>query len=465
MIEMLSLRPRLSSVGFLLLATVSAALAADEPFQKVSPPDAMAEADATKLVKDVYGGEVAAAKTADRKKALAAKILQLAKENENDPAGRYVLLRLAKNIAMQASDFPTALAAIDEIDKSFQIDPIEMKAEVLRKCATTPLTSEQHAALAQQAADICHEAVSHDSFALAIPLVDLAIGEAKKAKDDPLGKRLVARRAEIEAIVRAHEAVKASLATLATSPTDAAANLTVGKYTCFVKADWQHGLPMLALGSDPALKALAEEEIKGVASSEEQEKLGDSWWNAAEAASGFEKRELQSRAAHWYESALPALSGLPKDKAASRLRKIQQERPTIYLAELEALEVRVNGPPEYHDFRTNFHGKMSPHTIWGHPPADNSSSHLAFQLDGQYHTFRGDAGISRAEKQDPDTPLTFRIVGDGKLLWKSKPLQARDSSNSFRVNVTKIQKLELFVDCPGSPAYAWALWIDPLLER
>ena len=34
------------------------------------------------------------------------------------------------------------------------------------------------------------------------------------------------------------------------------ANLTVGKYYCFQKGDWEKGLPMLALGQDETLKAL-----------------------------------------------------------------------------------------------------------------------------------------------------------------------------------------------------------------
>jgi hypothetical protein len=174
---------------------------------------------------------------------------------------------------------------------------------------------------------------------------------------------------------------------------------------------------------------------------------------------------MQARAAYWYQSALPALSGLPKDKVASRLRRLQDDLPT-YLGDLPATEVRINGPhEEYSDFHTLFKGKTSAHTLWAHPPAENSSSHRSYQLEGRFKSLHGDAGIGSGDKLPAASPLTFRIVGDGKVLWRSKPLQQRDSSVSFHVNVAKVKKLELFVDCPGDHSYSWALWIDPILEH
>ena len=53
------------------------------------------------------------------------------------------------------------------------------------------------------------------------------------------------------------EEVRVALATLKTNPTDPEANLVVGKYHCFVKDEWEKGLPMLLKGNDAALKELA----------------------------------------------------------------------------------------------------------------------------------------------------------------------------------------------------------------
>ena len=51
-------------------------------------------------------------------------------------------------------------------------------------------------------------------------------------------------------------------AQLKANPGDTAAHLALGRYFCLVKGDWEAGLPHLAQGDDPDLKALAEEDLK-----------------------------------------------------------------------------------------------------------------------------------------------------------------------------------------------------------
>ena len=51
------------------------------------------------------------------------------------------------------------------------------------------------------------------------------------------------------------EKVKASLEKLKSSPDDPDANLAAGRFYCLTRGDFARGLPMLAKGSDPALKA------------------------------------------------------------------------------------------------------------------------------------------------------------------------------------------------------------------
>jgi len=50
-----------------------------------------------------------------------------------------------------------------------------------------------------------------------------------------------------------------------------------------------------------------------------QSKLADDWWNLAEKEKDWTKAAVQSRAAHWYEQALPKLTGLDKVKVEKRL--------------------------------------------------------------------------------------------------------------------------------------------------
>ena len=96
----------------------------------------------------------------------------------------------------------------------------------------------------------------------------------------------------------------------------------MGKYECFFKGDWEKGVSNLALGKDDNLKAVAAMELKRPASSTEQAKLGDDWWDLAEKQEGVTRLQMQQRAAYWYQKAMPGLSGLTKAKVEKRLGQL-----------------------------------------------------------------------------------------------------------------------------------------------
>ena len=77
-----------------------------------------------------------------------------------------------------------------------------------------------------------------------------------------------------------------------------------------------------------------------------------------------------------------------------------------------------------------------------------------------------EASVAIDDKVSRNTPLTFRVLGDGKVLWKSAPVEAKGQPQACKVGVRGIDKLELFVDCPGeSPGAAHAVWVEPRLHR
>jgi hypothetical protein len=61
------------------------------------------------------------------------------------------------------------------------------------------------------------------------------------------------------------------------------------------------------------------------------------------------------------------------------------------------------------------------------------------------------------------TALTFQVLGDGKLLWESRPLDRRGSYQSYMIDVIGVYILELRVDCPGPNVNAHAVWLEPRL--
>jgi len=290
-------------------------------------PDAAVQAEASKTIKEVYGDEWAAAKTPVLKHTLAVKLLEKARDTKNDIAARFTLLKIARDIATQALDGPTAFEAIDTMAQSFQIDALEMKADVLTKGASIVTAPLDHQAVARKAEDVSDEAFANDDFAVAKRLNELALDEERRGSDKALRERASERSAEIDDLAQAYEATKKATATLKKTPNDPDANLAIGKYKCLVKGDWEGGLPLLALGIDKDLKAMAVTDLAGAASPDDQTKIGDGWWNLAEAQKGTVKKQIQGRAGYWYEQALPGLSGLAKDKAEKRLSEI----PTAYL--------------------------------------------------------------------------------------------------------------------------------------
>ena len=113
--------------------------------------------------------------------------------------------------------------------------------------------------------------------------------------------------------------MKTAITALKTNLSDAKANGVVGQYYCFTKGEWKEGLPFLASGDDPQLKALAEKEGEKLS---EPLALGDGWWKVAEGLDGRGKLSVQQRAAGHYRRALPKLEGFAKTRVEKRLASV-----------------------------------------------------------------------------------------------------------------------------------------------
>ena len=311
---------------------------------KAAAPDADALASATKVVKEIYGTEWAAAKSPAQKQTLARKLLQKGRETVDDKPGQFVLFRLARDMAVQIPDAAIAFEAIAGLDQAFVVEILEMKADALTKIAPLATTQADHKALALKAFDVVNEAVQKGNYAIAKQIMELAFASARKSNDAALAKLSVDRKANLEELSKAFEEAKAALDVLEKTPLDPAANLTVGKYCCFVEGKWEKGLPMLVLGGDAALQSVAEIELRGAATPSEQAKLGDGWWDLAEAQTGNSKKPVQARAAYWYRQALPKLSGLGKDKVEKRLASLTASPQWAdLLADLDVQKNTVSG--------------------------------------------------------------------------------------------------------------------------
>jgi serine/threonine protein kinase len=102
------------------------------------------------------------------------------------------------------------------------------------------------------------------------------------------------------------------------------------------------------------------------------------------------------------------------------------------------------------------------HSLLAHPPP-NGSSVVLYSLLGDYSTFTGT--VTLPDRREIPTPLTFQIIGDDKVLWKSRAVRNAQDAQEFSVSVKSMNKITLEVRCPGSHSYAWAVWLNPLLSK
>ena len=107
-----------------------------------------------------------------------------------------------------------------------------------------------------------------DEYDTAIELCEAARSSAQKAKQTALVKGLAAKADELKEQQKAAQVYRDALAVMDDNPAEPTANLTAGRYLCFVKGDWERGVPYLALGSDAELKTVAVMDLRGARSAE-----------------------------------------------------------------------------------------------------------------------------------------------------------------------------------------------------
>ena len=293
---------------------------------RLAVPDSQSQEKALALVKEVLGEEWDDAKDDAQKRVFARKLLGKATQSTN-PANKFVLLRSACDVATQAGDGMIAYQSIEEMHKAFQVDSLLMKASSLFALSRQAKSRSEHLSVARETSSLMDVAIARDSYDVAGKLAEMALAEARKARDAELVAKVVARRKEVNEFAVAYSATKGTLAKLNDDPTNSDANSILADYFCFVKGNWKEGLPMLALGNDAELKRVAILELNGSENTETALALGDGWWELAEMRDQETfKIQVRGRAAYWYRKSLPNITGLTLDKVTKRIKLAEESR-------------------------------------------------------------------------------------------------------------------------------------------
>lgn len=289
------------------------------PMAKRLPlPDQAALLRAAASVREVFKAEYPKRAPAERKD-LAKRLLDLAEKTNDDPPGRFTMLQDARDFAIEGLDPALAMQAVEALVRYYEFDSTEQRLQTLEKLATAPLTTTVQRSVVEQAFAASDATLDLDDYDTALKMTQIAAAAARKANSAPGVDEADLRLTQIRRLQQEFIEVKSALGRVAATPEDAAANLAVGRYRCLVQGRWDAGLPFLARGSDPGLKAAAQAELEPPGVEPNNLKIANLWWTASQSLAEPDRRYAESRARHWYRSALAGLTGLTQLTAASRL--------------------------------------------------------------------------------------------------------------------------------------------------
>ncbi len=93
----------------------------------------------------------------------------------------------------------------------------------------------------------------------------------------------------------------------------------------------------------------------------------------------------------------------------------------------------------------------------------HSNSAFIFPLGGRWKTFTGAIGLRDGAANQGSA--IFRVVGDGKELYRSKTLRP-GRKETLRLDISGVRQLELQTQGgEGHNHNSWAIWADPMVER
>jgi hypothetical protein len=182
-----------------------------------------------------------------------------------------------------------------------------------------------------------------------------------------------------------------------------------------------------------------------------------------------------------FTAAIKEYLKLKMDDAANATEKEQQEFQLTtaflfgkrsYLVSLHHSDLKIvnatgfsnNGTDALSGQKLKRDGEFIPHSIFIVPPA-NGSSEVSYPVPAKKVAIRTTVGVTKIgdDAQDPATGLIFEVLGDGKSLWKSKPVSKLDMYETCELKIEKVKILTLRVNCSGPNTCARAMWYEPIL--
>ena len=137
-----------------------------------------------------------------------------------------------------------------------------------------------------------------------------------------------------------------------------------------------------------------------------------------------------------------------------------------FLSDLEEENVKMgfgkfgrNGDLTLENRRIKVNGVEYPKALYMRP-AHRGSASVTYDLDRDYSTFKTRVAVDDFSP-GAASPLTFKVFGDGQLLWSSEPVQKPRRHQETTLDVKGVDKLEIRVEAKDSSQDGHAVWLDP----
>lgn len=292
-------------------------------------------AQAQQRLREIFAAELSEADTRASRLELAQQMVQQAKMMSQDHAGAYVLQTAALRVASSAGGWKELLKAVESRSAQFDVDPYEVNVSALLDFGETAVEQKRKRSFgdnldyAKRAVKILHQGVLRDDYARAARLAGHAARFTDTGPLKALSKEFSRLRFLFESSQRQYTDANEQMAKFREDSSDPEAAAAVGRFLCFIKEDWQQGLPLLSRSSNPSLQQAVALDRQGARDPSEQVAIADAWWQLAMQTPGPKFRQgTLDRAAYWYRLALPKLpESLDKIHAKARLKRLGQAEP------------------------------------------------------------------------------------------------------------------------------------------
>lgn len=304
-------------------------------------------------------------------------------------------------------------------------------------------------------------AIKSGDYSTAVKIATLAVKLGKSSGNNHAYTLANSVRQRSVMLVREYRDVARSHQKLNANPNDAESAFLYGKFVALKLNNWKQGLAWFARGDDAAFRTLAKQELANSKNQGALLAVANGWFQLASKEKGSTKQELERHAYDIYSRAWQNSFGADRTALNAKL----SELPLRYLNHMQEQDVihggwpfGKNGDPGNGEIFTVDQIEF-PNGL-GLVPPSKGFARVRYQLDGQYKIFVTGVALIDDTYEFPNT-VTFTVMGDGRILWRSPPFRDRGDVLFCKVSVKNVQRLEIRTETPGINRGAHAVWLDP----